>query len=122
MVMKMTPTKESTLLSLLMVIVMMMVMVMMVMVMMVMIVMLSPRTRIQASPCRLVLARCLLGQTATTLGEFSIYIQFTSQVFENENATSCLVELSVLNQDKSIEFHTSRSVEPLAEPWSTACL
>ena len=27
----------------------------------------SPRTRIPVSPCRPVLARCLLGQTATTL-------------------------------------------------------
>ena len=75
----------------------------------------SPRRRIPASRCRPVLARCLLGQTATTLennydyncymiiviyniiiksmlgqtattlGEFSIYIQFTSRVFENEN-------------------------------------
>ena len=43
-------------------------------------------------------------------------------MFENENAISCLVELSVMNQNKSTESHTSRSVEPLAEPWSTACL
>ena len=67
-----------------------------------------------------IIIKSLLGQTATILGEFPIYIWFTSRVFENENAISCLVQLSV--QDKSIESHTSRSVEPLVEPWSTACL